>query len=94
MTLLHELAHVWEADQLDPADRDRYLERTGLATWMGADTPWSQRGGERSAEVLMWGLLDRDIPLVRFEEPTRQELVTEFRQLTGVEPLAGARAVT
>jgi hypothetical protein len=87
MTVLHELAHVWEADQLDAVDRERYLARTGLATWMGADAPWSQRGGERSAEVVMWGLLDHDIPLVRLDASSRQELVTEFRQLTGVEPL-------
>jgi hypothetical protein len=87
MTVLHELAHVWEAEQLRPEDRDRYLARTGLTTWMGAGAPWSHRGAERSAEVLMWGLLDRDIPLVRLGEPSRQELVTEFRQLTGVEPL-------
>jgi hypothetical protein len=94
MTVLHEFAHVWEADHLDPADRARYLARTGLATWMGADAPWSQRGGERTAEVLMWGLLESAVPLVRLEEPSRQQLVTEFRQLTGVEPPVSARAAS
>jgi hypothetical protein len=91
MTVLHEFAHVWEADQLDAADRDRYLARTGLVTWMGADAPWSLRGGERSAEVLMWGLLDRDLPLVRLGEPPFEQLVAEFRELTGRDPLVASR---
>jgi hypothetical protein len=93
MTVLHELAHVWEAEHLDAAARDRYLARTGLSTWLGADAAWEQRGGERSAEVLMWGLLDRDIPLVRLAEPSFGQLVTEFRALTGRDPLVAPRAV-
>jgi hypothetical protein len=88
-TLVHELAHVWEAAWLEPADRDRYLERTGLRSWMGREVAWAERGGERAAEVLMWGLLDRPVPLVRLGEPSEAALTAEFRALTGVDPVAG-----
>jgi hypothetical protein len=67
--MLHELAHIWLESRLDAADRGWYLEPTGLSTWLGAEVIWSERGGERAAEVLMWGLLDVDIPLPKLDTP-------------------------
>jgi hypothetical protein len=89
-TMLHELAHVWETDALGEADRAAYLELVGLGSWMGAQVPWEQRGGERAAEVLMWGLLEREVPLVRFGAPSCGQLRAEFVELTAAEPLWGA----
>jgi hypothetical protein len=86
-TVLHELAHVWEASELHDADRERYLARTGLATWFGAEVGWSARGGERAAEVLMWGLLDQVVPVPRLGDPPAEQLASEFRLLTGIDPL-------
>jgi hypothetical protein len=85
-TVLHELAHVWEANELDDGDRERYLARTELATWFGAEVGWAARGGERAAEVLMWGLLDQEVPLPRLGRPPAEQLASEFRLLTGGDP--------
>jgi hypothetical protein len=87
MAALHELAHVWDATRLDDGAREHYLDLTDLTTWMGADVSWEQRGGERAAEVLMWGLLDTDVPLAKFGRPLCQRLAQEFRELTGKAPL-------
>jgi hypothetical protein len=90
MTVLHELAHVWEAAHLDPVERDRYLEVTGLESWLSAEVPWHERGGERAAEVVAWGLLDREVPLVRLGSPPCERLRDEYHLLTGQEPTWGA----
>jgi hypothetical protein len=87
MAALHELGHVWDGTRLGDHARERYLQLTGLTTWMGADVSWEQRGGERAAEVIMWGLLDTDVPLARFDRPPCQRLAREFRELTGRAPL-------
>jgi hypothetical protein len=91
-TVLHELAHVWEANQLDDADRERYLTRTGLATWFGAEVGWSARGGERAAEVLLWGLLGQVVPMPRIGDPPAEQLAAEFELLTGTDPLRESSA--
>jgi hypothetical protein len=88
-TVLHELAHVWERTQLDEARRQRYRETTGLGSWMGVEVPWAERAGERAAEVLMWGLLDQPVPLVRLGDPPCEQLAAEYRQLTGTDPICG-----
>jgi hypothetical protein len=87
LTILHELAHVWEAASIDDEVRAEYLERTGLATWMAARSPWAERGGERAAETIMWGLMDHPIALPRLENPACEQLGDEFRLLTGAEPI-------
>lgn len=88
--MLHELGHAWIESNLDDGDRAAYLTRTGLPSWRGAHVAWNQRGAERSAEVMMWGLLDVDIPLSRLGSPACGDLEQEFRFLTGVDP-PGAR---
>jgi hypothetical protein len=89
VTVLHELAHAWEAATLDEAARAAELRRSGLETWMGASVPWAERGGERTAEIVMWGLLDHPVPLIRLGDPTCERLVAEFRLLTGSDPICG-----
>jgi hypothetical protein len=86
-TILHELAHVWLAASLDDRERAAYLERTGLEVWFAGDVPWAERGGERAAEVVMGGLLERAVPLIRIGEPPCGQLIEEFRALTGVDTL-------
>lgn len=84
--MLHELGHAWIESNLDDADRAAYLARTGLSSWRGAHVAWNQRGAERSAEVMMWGLLDVELPLSRLGSPPCDDLEQEFRSLTGVDP--------
>jgi hypothetical protein len=85
-TILHELGHVWIESHLRDTDRAAYLTSTGLTTWMGTEVSWDQRGGERAAEVMMWGLLDVDMPLSRLDTPACEVLQQEFRALTGADP--------
>jgi hypothetical protein len=94
MTVLHELAHVWEAAQLDPVDRERYLQLTGLDNWLSTDVPWHERGGERAADVVAWGLLDHEMTLERFGSPSCEQLRVEYHLLTGQEPTWGACSAT
>lgn len=56
--IVHELAHTWLHANLDGAERQRFLDHTGLATWNDLDVPWSRRGVERAAEALSWLVLD------------------------------------
>jgi hypothetical protein len=88
VTALHEFGHVWDASWLTPRTRRHYLEETGLTAWFDGGLAWSERGGERAAEVLMWGLLDREVPLVRLDRPSCEQLQHEFRLLTGVDPVS------
>jgi hypothetical protein len=85
-TALHEFAHAWDLTWLDAATRHRYQEATQLHTWFGGERPWAERAGERAAEVLMWGLLDHEVPLVRLDDPACEQLRSEFRLLTGRDP--------
>ena len=53
----HELAHAWEAANLDDDDRANYTERRGLATWNSRDAEWGERGVEDMAFMLQQNLM-------------------------------------
>jgi len=81
-TLLHELAHAWEQANLDDADRARLLIVIDAADWYAPDAPWEERGAERFAETLVWGLYDQ------LRRPTLidvacRELHADFLAITG-----------
>lgn len=56
----HELAHAWEAANLDDTDRDRYIEERGLSSWNDQNVPWVERGVEDAAYQFLTG---RESPL-------------------------------
>jgi hypothetical protein len=87
ITLLHELAHAWLHAHLDEQAEQAYVDRIGVQAWNSGDLPWAERGVERAAETLMWGLLDRHIPLPRIGDPPCEDLSADFRLLTGVAAL-------
>jgi hypothetical protein len=87
MVLLHEMAHAWVFTHADRRVRDAYLARTGAGSWNDHQHPWSERGVERAAETMMWGLLDRPVPLPRIGDPPCRALAAAFRLLTGRPPL-------
>ena len=63
-TMIHELAHAWlESSTLDQADRDAFLAHRELESWADSGSDWDQRGAEQAAEVLTWGLMDRNIQI-------------------------------
>lgn len=60
----HELAHAWDAANLDDIDREWYTDRRGLTTWDSSDADWVDRGVEDLAfmiqQNLMAGAVDVD----------------------------------
>jgi hypothetical protein len=58
-TLLHELAHAWDHATLTDVDRELLLPDLEATDWYDPDAAWDQRGVERLAETLTWGLLDQ-----------------------------------
>jgi hypothetical protein len=42
---------------------------------------------EYSADVIAWGLLDKQTRMARIGSPSCQDLIDAFRLLTGAEPL-------
>lgn len=92
-SLLHELAHVWDhvGGSIDADTRTDFLSLRGLQSWDDRDLPWSQRGEEQAAEIIVWGLMHRPAPIptsVEYhgaQDPT--SLAAAFTMLTGVRPL-------
>jgi hypothetical protein len=78
-TVLHELAHAWEHHSMSEDTRQAFLEHTGLKAWQSyGDVEWEDRGIERAAQIIAWGLMDIQITNTeRFlEELYRFELLT------------------
>jgi hypothetical protein len=57
----HELAHAWEAANLDDDDRAHYTERRGLTTWNSPDVGWGERAVEDMAFMLQQNLMAGDV---------------------------------
>jgi hypothetical protein len=65
----------------------------GLEEWHpDDDLPWAEQGVEYSADVMAWGLLDKQTRMARIGSPSCQDLIAAFRLLTGVEPLQECNA--
>lgn len=81
-TLLHELAHAWDVANLDDADRDELLGIVAAASWAAPTSDPDQRGVERFAETLVWGLYDQLRRPVDIDVPCA-ELHADFVHITG-----------
>jgi hypothetical protein len=82
-TLVHELAHVWEAQHLDGATRDAFMELRGLHEWNNRSLPWAERATEHAAEIITWGIGD---PSWRFDarpQSSCDEMAAGYHLLTG-----------
>lgn len=66
-TILHELAHAWEAHAINNTTRNAFLELHNLNTWFGSDVDWKERGGEQAAETIAKGLLNRPYPTIQLD---------------------------
>jgi hypothetical protein len=83
-TMLHELGHAWDVAALTEPRREAFLEVRSLVAWRNDDPErWAERGAEHAAEVLVWGLMDRPVRLVRFSDTSCVQLLTAFVVLTG-----------
>lgn len=81
-TLVHELAHAWEQANLDDASRQGLLETLDADGWYAPDSAWDERGAERFAETIVWGLYDQLRRPTLIDVPCR-ELHADFRTITG-----------
>jgi len=92
VVLLHELAHVWLAQNADVGVEADYLRHARLKHWARAETPYQLRGVERACWDIAHGLMDEP----RDERPSGSETCEwyddGFRLLTGVDPLTPACA--
>lgn len=86
--LVHELAHAWDHHGLDAERRQPFLDLRGLDEWRGSDVEWNDRGTEQAAEIVLWGLMDRPVQLVRVETSC-DALLEGYVTLTGQAPLHG-----
>lgn len=91
-TLIHELAHAWEHANLDESGRERLLTVLDAEAWFTADLVWEDRGGERFAETIVWGLYDQLRRPTLIDAPCA-EIHADFQFITGhsalgpIEPL-------
>lgn len=88
--VLHEIAHAWLDANLATIDTEGFLEHAGLEAWRDRDLAWDENGVEHAADTIAWGLMDRDIEMLRLGQPTAEELTRGFRLLTGTDPLPKA----
>lgn len=57
-TMLHELAHAWANDNLDPEEMEAFTDWRRLDSWNDHDHAWERRGTEHVAETIAWALLE------------------------------------
>ena len=81
-TIAHELAHAWEHENLDEQDREELMALLDTEVWYSADVAWKDRGGERLAETIVWGLFDQRNRPVLIDQPCH-ELHRDFIAITG-----------
>lgn len=86
---LHELAHTWDRHSLAQDRREAFLDLRGLAAWRSPDLPWEELGTEQAAEIIVWGLIDRPVRIVRIPQAGCSELRSGYMILTGRAPLHG-----
>lgn len=88
LILLHELAHAWEAHNVDPAQHEPFMAmRWGVESWAEPDDAWAEQGREHAANVIAWGLLQDPYPISRTYPNDAESLKAAFRFLTGTDPL-------
>ena len=81
-TLVHELAHAWEQANLDDAERQALLEILDADDWYGPEATWEERGAERFAETIVWGLYDQ-VRRPTLIDTACAEVHADFREITG-----------
>jgi hypothetical protein len=87
---VHELAHAWDAGSLTEERRQEFLTLRGLTEWRNDDPErWHERGAEQAAEIMVWGLMDRPVWVVRLPDATCADLLAGYRTLVGSAPVHG-----
>ncbi len=90
-TILHELAHAWLEHHMPAARQADFQALRGYEHWRDHGVGWGEQGCEQAAEILVWGLIDRPIGFVTFDDTGCDALDAGYRTLTGSAPLHGYR---
>jgi hypothetical protein len=59
--LLHELSHLWLAQNVTLETQSTFLRASGLPAWESPDLLWGQRGVELAAEAMSGALMDEAV---------------------------------
>jgi len=88
--LLHETAHSWASLSLTEDHKNDFQQLRGWEHWRDYEAAeWHENGTEQAAEIMVWGLIDRPIRIVRIYQNTCNDLDAGYRALTGETPLHG-----
>jgi hypothetical protein len=85
--LLHELAHPWLDEHTNDAVRAEFLDLVGLTAWWDPSDAWRNRGVERAADAIAYGLMDDPVDIEPELATTCEERLAGFRVLTGADPM-------
>ena len=85
--LLHETAHAWIDHNLTDERKAAFQQLRGWTYWRDYDAAaWHENGTEQAAEIMVWGLIDRPLEMVRINQNSCEELDAGYRTLTGQAP--------
>jgi hypothetical protein len=87
---LHEIAHAWDGHTLTDRRRAAFLQLRNLEQWWDdSSAPWHTYGAEQTAQILVWGLIDRPIRIATIPDSSCVDLRAGYVRLTGRPPLHG-----
>ncbi len=90
--ILHETAHAWVGHQLTDERKAEFKDLRGWEHWRDYEAAaWHDNGTEQAAEIMVWGLIDRPLRMVRIYDTTCADLEAGYSTLTSEPPLHGFR---
>jgi hypothetical protein len=88
LLLLHEIAHALDGYALTDRRRAAFLQLRHLEEWWdNGSAPWHTYGAEQAAQIIAWGLIDRQIHIATIPDSSCLDLRTGYVLLTGRPPL-------
>lgn len=83
--ILHELGHAHTFDTLDPGAAARFTEASHADSWNDHADRWQNRGQERAADIVAWGLNPDPEPIYWMQDLSCEVRAGLFHDLTGLE---------
>lgn len=88
--LIHELGHAWSFHYLSDEHRSAFQAVRGWTVWIDyTRAEWEDNGAEQAAEIILWGLSDHAVPVLKIDHHTCADLKAGYVALTGLQPLHG-----
>lgn len=83
LTLVHELAHAWVAENVDAAERHRFMAVHSLESWWDAADGWEGQGVEWAAETIAWAVFDEGVRMIGEVDDDASAVRRGYEMLTG-----------